>query len=66
MVLLYAHDLMDKELLDSGQFQPLSKISSPRRAIAQVLQLLKQDFESKLLKYELNIESIEGVRVQFD
>ena len=66
LIMCYANDLVDNSLIEHGKLVPHIEYGSPVQAILEVIKIMRNDFESKKLAVQLNMEQIFGWSMEFD
>ena len=53
-MICFTNDLVDNNIIENGSFIPMMVFGSPCEAIKDIIQIIKNDLDSKSLKCELN------------
>ena len=62
----YANDLVDNSLIEHGKLVPYLEFCSPAKAILEVIEIVRSDFEGKQVGFELKLEQIFGWHMELD
>ena len=62
----YANDLVDNSLIEHGKLIPYLEFCSPEKAILEVIEIVRSDFEGKQIGFELFLEQIRRWNMELD
>ena len=66
LVSYYSNDLIDSSMIEHGKLLLHLEFGFPEQSILEVIEVLRSDCESKQLKFELKLESIQNLQMKFD
>ena len=58
LVMCYSNDLIDQNIMEHGKLIPQKYLGSPEKAIVEVVEIVRNDFEDRKLNVFLDLKAI--------